>query len=139
MIDATHRTARITVGESVLAETGSPRIAKMVGREVLVEASTFDRRVLLAVDSVPLLEAPFIERREVSQVSASADRGTQLRDVRLFRDVYYERRPSDEPGPWRLAADQVFVLGDNSPVSIDSRRWGPIDANHILGRPLGVR
>jgi len=29
-----------------------------------------------------------------------------------------------------------FVLGDNSPVSIDSRVWGPVPMNAILGRAI---
>jgi signal peptidase I len=29
-----------------------------------------------------------------------------------------------------------FVLGDNTPVSIDSRVWGPVPMNAILGRAI---
>ena len=39
----------------------------------------------------------------------------------------------------RLAADEYYVLGDNSPVSEDSRTWpdgGAIDAKLLVGKPL---
>jgi signal peptidase I len=35
-----------------------------------------------------------------------------------------------------IEPDQVFVLGDCSGVSIDSRVWGPLPQSDIVGRPL---
>ena len=49
-------------------------------------------------------------------------------DLRVYRDVYYTdpvgsrgHRGSSRPVP--LGAGQYYVLGDNSPVSEDSRHW----------------
>jgi signal peptidase I len=35
-----------------------------------------------------------------------------------------------------LSESQYFVMGDNRPFSVDSRRWGPIEEKDIIGRVL---
>lgn len=36
--------------------------------------------------------------------------------------------------PVRLGEDEYFVLGDNRRASYDSRRWGTLKKDHIIGR-----
>jgi hypothetical protein len=50
----------------------------------------------------------------------------QVQQLRVWRDIYYlddrglaGRWERDQP----LADDELAVLGDNQPVSIDSRHW----------------
>lgn len=59
-----------------------------------------------------------------------------FRGIRLSRDLYYTRR--GERGisaPVQLGPEQIYVLGDNSAESLDSRDFGPIPLHRILGRP----
>jgi len=43
--------------------------------------------------------------------------------------------PRDDcPQTWIVGDDEYFVMGDNRPSSQDSRVFGPVDADTILGR-----
>jgi hypothetical protein len=62
-----------------------------------------------------------------------------LSHVKLYRDIYYT--PPDSPvAEYQLGRGEYFVLGDNSPLSIDSRHWDrpgvPLAA--FVGKPLLV-
>ena len=58
-----------------------------------------------------------------------------LADLVIERLVEYRLRPHDDraPYPLRLGPDQWFLLGDNVPVSIDSRQWGPLTGSRLMG------
>ena len=64
--------------------------------------------------------------------------------VQIFRNIYYTPAASGRIEPsdrqYRLRGNEYFVLGDNSPVSEDSRTWEPptVRSDEIVGRPLMV-
>ena len=38
-----------------------------------------------------------------------------------------------------LPGNEFFALGDNGPLSYDSRNYGPVPYNNIIGRVLGIK
>jgi signal peptidase I len=62
--------------------------------------------------------------------------------------VWINGEPLDEPyledlfmpddGPYGLGPNEIFVMGDNREFSFDSRRFGPIPLEHIIGRAFVV-
>ena len=82
-----------------------------------------------------------------SRLGVEAGAG-DVSDVRIYRDVHYTsalayspRRPFGVDAPYSLGPDEFFVLGDNSPVSNDSRFWPDspvVPGELLLGKPFLV-
>ena len=72
----------------------------------------------------------------------------EVNDLRIYRDIYYTSSLANTPRhsqgmstDVKLDTDEYFVLGDNSPVSNDSRFWneGPVvRGSMFVGRPFLV-
>lgn len=58
----------------------------------------------------------------------------------IHRPILYRLRRRDDPSayPMTLGKDQYFVLGDNVPISVDSRDHGPISRSQIIGRVQAI-
>jgi hypothetical protein len=118
--------------------TGSPTI----------EMSLFDQQVLVAVNGKPLLGPWTFSTPAETPVSRYPARfgarglHATVSELQLYRDVYYTatRARHGVQKPYQLDADELFVLGDNSPVSHDSRRWpdGAVKTSLLVGKPFVV-
>jgi signal peptidase I len=124
-------------------------------RDVTLEASVFDRRVLVALDGKLLFEPYDYERPRPGPnvgeipIGVGVDGGEMiLRQIQIYRDVHYTGTLAGTPrqahsvrSAVTLGPDEYFVLGDNSPVSNDSRFWsaGPVvPGSMLLGKPFLV-
>lgn len=134
-----------------------PSAAWRSGRPVLLEVSAMDRRLTVALDGRPLFDPIDYENPRFGPDRGDSDRpiglgvrggGLAVSGLKVFRDIYYTsslanvpRRPFGVDAPYVLGADEYFVLGDNSPVSNDSRFWTAspvVPGSLLLGKPFLV-
>ena len=153
--DARHPTGTLTLHE--LGEqgrpTGPPRrsvalpAAVAVGA-VAVEFSLFDRQVAAALNGAePFAPLPFERSDDAPPPGArpatiGARGAVAVTGLTLYRDVHYTRGRGVHgvEEEYRLKAGELFVLGDNSPVSLDSRGWeeGAVPERLLVGKPFVV-
>lgn len=135
-------------GSIASSPAGAPRSQR-------VEVAVVDRRLMVAVDGVAAFDpielgppkggpGPFATPISLGVPGG----GVALADLKIYRDVYYTsalagtpRRPFGVDTPYFLKEGEYFVLGDNSPVSNDSRFWptGPVVRRRdFLGKPFLV-
>jgi type IV secretory pathway protease TraF len=60
----------------------------------------------------------------------------RLRQLTVRRRVEYRTGPSDNRDryPLTLSEGEYFLVGDNVPISRDSRHWGGVGGDRIVGR-----
>ncbi|MGD9645818.1 MAG: S26 family signal peptidase [Pirellulales bacterium] len=149
-------------GQTVFERDNLPRAVKT--NDVRCEVSTIDRQFMVAFDGEALFE-PFemlehvprgpAKNADATHADGDASDGAPLsigahgvdvrvRGAQVFRDIYYTNLPTgyakgtDQNGSWRVGMDELFVLGDNSPVSHDSRVAPNVAMEQLLGRPVLV-
>lgn len=116
----------------------------LLATESLVEFSLVDQQVLLVIDGnllvnyqCPAAKAPpklLIASNSQSLAIGASGLAVTISSLTLLRDIYYiEPR---QPGPITLGQDEHYVLGDNSPLSADSRTGWPepgLSTSYIVG------
>jgi hypothetical protein len=58
----------------------------------------------------------------------------------VSRDAHYVEADGRDPPPggWAVPAGELFLVGDNVPVSTDSRIFGTVSPHEVIGRVVGV-
>jgi signal peptidase I len=118
------------------------------------EVSLIDRQFLLAIGSKTIFTAAIdtvpIEKGSEPPLSALPlaigvqGLGVAIDRLRVYRAIYYGEPPgmgSNPPPAYTIGPDEYFVLGDNSPISEDSRTWTEnrmVRHNSLLGKPFVV-
>lgn len=137
---------RATTGEEL--RNAELPAALLSAEGATVEMSVMDRQVLVALDGIePFAAWAYDEPVEPGGAASASVRlgagglAADVGSLTLYRDVYYTRGKGkngiDEPF---ALGEEYFVLGDNSPVSLDSRSWpdGAVPAKLLLGKPFVV-
>lgn len=126
-------------------------------RQRQVEMSLFDRQLLFALDGEVIVQRPLeplvLPAKNGNYTAKDLASGESVKfgvrdlqasvsDLTLYRDVYYTRGDGRHGinEPYRLGPDEYFFLGDNSPVSLDSRSWADaiVRDNMLIGKPFLV-
>ena len=140
-------------GEMTVVESGDRKVVgqlSMLSRErlgrgkVQLEFSNFDQQLILVIDG----QVEFCRPWPGGQAAGTArpmsigGRGLDLwlGELALYRDIYYSSHAVGTAPPpaiqWQLGPDEYFLLGDNPPISLDCRLWGPVPGRLLVGRPF---
>lgn len=134
------RTAELRQHDQLIT---SAAISHSFRHPTLIEFGLCDAQVILAIDRRTVLCTAYPWQAAPVGGGHNLAIGTtrtnmEVRHLRLWRDVYYLdpdglSRPWQMPAP--LGADEVALLGDNQPVSVDSRNWLPpgVNARDVAG------
>ena len=148
VLDFANEEVRLSVDDDSDPIRSAPLPVAGFGEPATVTVSLFDRQVLVCWNGQQCLEplpyaAEARPRRLTSRPVQLGAAGIDLSvsHVRLYRDVHYTvRQLSAREAFTRLGPDEFFVLGDNSPVSVDSRLWESpaIPRELLVGKPFLV-
>lgn len=107
-----------------------------------------DRAVFATFNGEPLFDPWPLPAKTMRRLSARpvafASRGAELAadHIRIVRDIHYTagRARNGVNEEFLLGDEEYFVLGDNSPLSFDSRNWkeAAVHKNNLIGKPIVV-
>lgn len=134
-LDFAGGTQRLTSNDSILAER--PLSKPSNEHPLSLDMAICDQRCLLKIDGKSQGEVPFIplpfdslsEDPPLPQIAVGGKAGTiEVTRIDLQRDLFLigpKREGNRWTSPAPLGPDEFAVLGDNVPVSIDSRQSAP--------------
>ena len=137
--------------ENVTVATGYPIVS---GRKVHIDFLNYDDRILVRMDGKVLFDVQLEERSprpyrtQNARVALEANGlKVEFSYVQIFRDIFYiGATHTDEGNDYMSRVGEIvtipdghyFALGDNSPISQDSRVWGLIPKNIVEGKAFLV-
>ncbi|WDQ18605.1 S26 family signal peptidase [Rhodopirellula sp. P2] len=107
-----------------------PRRSNQQSGLIEFEPQAFRKGRRLDQSGLSLTNAPAVSATSPVAIAWSTDSVASVGDLRLWRPIQWRMETLSR---WSLQAEEWFVAGDNAPVSVDSRRWGPIHTDQIIG------
>ncbi len=130
----------VFVAQAIVVAGPSMRPTLDYGQQVMVEKITYrfahgPRRGDVVVVDVPNEETPLIKRViALAGETVEVRGGRVLVNGRLLDEPWDTRQGGADYPATRIPPLHVFVLGDNRASSRDSRVFGPVSVDHIVGR-----
>jgi signal peptidase I len=114
------------------------------GRPVEVRLRNVDDRLTVWLDGEVVLREELPPRASIPEDPASG--GVELvaeggpvtfGGVKVLRDIVYLREKNSD-WPRKVPEGKLFMMGDNTGNSHDSRVWGPVDRSALIGYPFAI-
>ncbi len=124
--------------EKILPERGLRRGDVVVFKFPQDPTRDFIKRcVALPGDTIEIVNKKvFINGREVDDSAYAYHFDSRIYPRSIFLSDTFRRR--DNFGPFTVPSGYYFMMGDNRDNSDDSRYWGPVPRDYIMGRALLV-
>jgi Signal peptidase, peptidase S26 len=142
-VSAKNRSVTLLRGEDVIVRAMIP--VSLDARRTSIEFGVIDQQLLVAVAGQPLVRHSYTPQAGSPQpVSrpvgiAARDGACSISSIKIHRDIYYlAPQRIDQASSEPLDDGAYFVLGDNSPLSRDSRQWSEpgVRREQIIGKVL---
>lgn len=146
VISTTSRSLELRRGEEVLTRVSMPNLQH--SSDVALQFGVVDQQLLVAIAGATLIRYAYTPLDQPLQPTsrplglAGAEGEFSVENVRIYRDIYY-LNPFQGDWAWNsmgpLADESYLLLGDNTPLSNDSRHWKTpgLHRNLFVGRVLG--
>ncbi len=120
------------------------------GRTYRIEMSNVDDRVTFKLNGEVIYSETYTEDNpHISPTPKITIRAAGIRarltNMVVKQDVYYTSESGgsqinygNSGNAFEVRPDNYFVLGDNSAMSSDSRMWGPVPRNRMIGRAFFI-
>lgn len=136
----------ILVGDHILVDKVAYSYAFGVIDGIMFPRQKIERGMIVTFKSPAELEKEYVKRviglpgETIKIIDKKVYINNQPLDepYTFFKDPYIEKSYRDNFPEFKVPENFYFCMGDNRDKSFDSRYWGPVPANFIIGKPWRV-